>query len=210
MASERHDILAARFEALLPRLGGTGGAELFARLAARYREPHRRYHDLAHIGRCLGELDGARDLAERPDEVEAAIFFHDAIYDPLAADNEEQSALLADAELLAAGVPPEVCLRVADLIRATVHRDPPESPDAALLVDIDLAGLADDFEDFTAAGHRIREEFAHVPEEAFTAGRRSFFRSLFDRPSIYRTPRFRARLEARARENLRRLFEPRV
>ena len=81
----------------MKNLGIAPHADIYARLAATYREPHRHYHTAAHISACLDELDGARELASFPFEVEAALWFHDAVYDTRASDNEERSAQWAAA-----------------------------------------------------------------------------------------------------------------
>src|SRR5690242_14027091 len=62
-------------------------------LARRYSEPHRRYHTLAHVEELLALLRDF-ELQDR-DSVEAAVWFHDAIYDTRATDNEARSAELA-------------------------------------------------------------------------------------------------------------------
>jgi hypothetical protein len=63
---------------------------LVERVSARYAEPHRRYHTWAHVLACFD----ARDCITRAalPEVDLALLFHDAIYDPLAKDNEARSA----------------------------------------------------------------------------------------------------------------------
>lgn len=65
---------------------------VFARLTTAYSEPVRHYHTLAHITDSLYEFDRLIGLAEAPHEIEMAIWFHDAVYDPKAHDNEERSA----------------------------------------------------------------------------------------------------------------------
>lgn len=61
-----------------------------------YTEPQRHYHTLSHISALLEQLDQAT-TAVLPEEgrhaVEAAIWFHDVVYDPVkgAPWNEEES-----------------------------------------------------------------------------------------------------------------------
>ena len=69
------------------------------RLAALYAEPHRAYHHLGHVLDCLELARGVRDRLESPVAVELALWYHDAIYDSRASDNEERSAAFAVAEL---------------------------------------------------------------------------------------------------------------
>jgi len=70
-------------------------AQWYDRLLELYSEPHRHYHNAQHITDCLKEFDSVRDAAQEPLAVELAIWFHDAIYNPRAGDNEERSAELA-------------------------------------------------------------------------------------------------------------------
>ena len=56
---------------------------------------HRAYHTLRHIEACLAWM---RDAPLEDDDriaAEFAIWFHDAVYDTRASDNEERSADLA-------------------------------------------------------------------------------------------------------------------
>jgi len=206
MNSELIEQLRLRYVALLRRLGAGEEVPGFDDLVEMYSEPHRSYHNLDHIVRVLSEFDAAREIAERPDEVEAALFFHDVVYDATAHDNEEQSAILASRTLAAAGVDAAAGRRIAELILATTHGDRPPEPDAQLVVDVDLAGLADPSEEFIATSRRVRDEYPHVSDEDFASGRRKFLGSFLTRESIYATAHFRERLEERARVNLKALI----
>jgi predicted metal-dependent HD superfamily phosphohydrolase len=90
-----------------------------AALDRRYREPHRFYHGWGHIRRCLAELDRCRRLASEPEAVELALWYHDAVYDPKAADNELRSALLAVQAARAAGLGEGFARAVSALILST-------------------------------------------------------------------------------------------
>ena len=105
-------------------------------LRSHYSEPHRRYHNLAHIEACLQWLDRVRDHAKDSPSMEFAIWFHDVIYDTHSSTNEQDSADLAQRTL----IPPANVDRVRNLILATGHQADAEG-DAALLCDIDLATL---------------------------------------------------------------------
>ena len=85
----------ARWNATWHELGLSAPPRLFDELSSRYREEQRAYHTLQHLDECFAQLDSARTLAERPAEVELALWFHDAIYDTRAADSEDQSAAWA-------------------------------------------------------------------------------------------------------------------
>lgn len=196
-----------RWTALWRRLGARGdGLAVFTRLAAAYAEPTRAYHTAEHIENCLTLLDGSRALARHADEVEAAVWFHDAVYVSTRSDNEERSAELARDSLRHAGVASAAAGRIATMVLATRHQAAPDEPDAALLCDIDLSILGGSPEVFDGFERRIRQEYSWVPEAAYRRTRSTILRAFLERRRIYQTDWFRQRYEAQARANLERLL----
>jgi predicted metal-dependent HD superfamily phosphohydrolase len=179
-------------------------AGLFERLVACYREPHRQYHTLQHLQECLNQLQPAVELAQHPAEVELALWFHDAVYALQRQDNEQQSALWAQREILASGGSPEVADRVFALVMATRHAALPESVDERLLVDIDLSILGAPPQRFDEYERQVRDEYSWVPAWMFRRKRRAVLQEFLTRSPLFSTEHFRNQLEAQARENLRR------
>ena len=194
-----------RFERLWERCIGEGAGTAFDELDALYREPHRRYHTAAHIEHCLRLFDLAADRMDEPDAVEMALWFHDAIYDVPTEKNELRSAELFAAR---AGGRGEERFRskVRRLIMATTHSEPPATLDESFIVDIDLSSFGLPWEEFLRDSIAVREEFPRVPDAEFYPRHRKFVESLVARPAFCFTEFFRDRHEARARENIERLF----
>ena len=187
-------------------IGAAGeGSALFAQLKAAYAEPQRHYHTLQHLGECLAAFDNVRTRAEHPHEVELALWFHDAIYDVKGHENEQRSADWARDALRDAGVDSTSAQRVHDLIMATRHTAVPSGRDEPLLIDIDLAILGAERPRFDEYEQQIRKEYAYVPGFLFRRKRREILKGFLDRPAIYSTPWFHDALEAKARDNLRRV-----
>lgn len=184
-------------------VGATGdGASIHAALVEKYSEPHRAYHTLQHLSECLCAFEQVRFLAANPAEVEAALWFHDAIYDVHRIDNEELSAQWAKSALLAGGARAASAERVSQLILTTRHSAAPLTQDAFVLIDIDLAILGAEQDRFAEYERQIRREYSFVPETLFCQKRRDILASFLARPHIYSTEHFRAALEHRARQNL--------
>lgn len=59
--------------------------ETYEELLRRYREPHRAYHNCQHLQECLQVRRLINAACHAPAEVDLALWFHDAIYDPFAA-----------------------------------------------------------------------------------------------------------------------------
>lgn len=175
---------------------------LYEQLLQAYSEPQRHYHTLQHLAECLQLQSDSAHLAQHPAEIAIALWFHDAVYDVKAHDNEARSADWAVAALQAAGVSVEVQTRVHALIMATEHTAAPLAGDAALLVDIDLAILGAAPARFAEYERQIRQEYAWVPEEVFVEKRRAVLQGFLARPQIYSTAFFRSKLESTARSNL--------
>jgi predicted metal-dependent HD superfamily phosphohydrolase len=192
-----------RWSRLWARLGAQNdGIQTFQQLAAAYAEPDRTYHNTAHVQHCLAELDRSRSLANRPDEVEAALWFHDAVYVSWRSDNERRSALLAEAALATAGVNPAAFHRVAGLILATQHHALEAEPDARLICDVDLAILGAPAPEFDQFERAIRQEYRWVPDVFYRRSRSAVLRGFLLRASIYQTADFRTRYEQPAQQNL--------
>jgi predicted metal-dependent HD superfamily phosphohydrolase len=200
--------LSRRFGELLRRLGATADPRPLAEaVLAAWAEPDRRYHDLDHLRSCLSELDATpADGADR-DRVEAALWFHDAIYDPRTGDNEARSAEWASRGLARVGVPSAVADDIARLVRLTGHTDPAPDSSGQLLCDIDLAILGRGPETFDTYDRHIQEEYAWVPESDFRAARTAVLNRLLARVPLYQTEHFRRRYETVARANLSRAVE---
>ena len=177
-------------------------AELRAR--ASYAEPHRRYHTEQHLDHCLQQVDGLLDLADRDRRrLRWALLWHDAVYESGARDNEVRSAALAKSELTACGVDPADVAEVARLILLTEsHRAPAEDYLGALMISIDLSILGSDPHRYREYAEATREEYAHVPDELWRAGRGAVLRRMLHADTLYPNAQFREALEAQARQNI--------
>ncbi|GIH59510.1 HD domain-containing protein [Microbispora siamensis] len=183
--------------------GSPAGRALAAELTARWAEPHRRYHTTAHLRAVLAAIEPLAAQARDADAVRLAAWFHDAVYEGRPGWDEERSAQLAQARLPACGLPAERVREVARLVRLTAgHAYEPGDMNAAVLCDADLAILAAPpgaYETYTRA---VREEYRHVPDEAFRTGRAAVLRELLGKPRLFGTPVGRDLWELRARENV--------
>jgi len=149
-----------------------------------YSEPHRHYHNCQHIADCLHEFDQVRQLATAPLAVELAIWFHDAVCDPHAADNEERSAELAKDWMGKFGATAALTGSVWQLILATKNHDAWLHPDAPLLMDVDLSILGQAAEKFLKYEAQIRMEYEWVPENIFATKRAEILERFLARKRI--------------------------
>ncbi|MFI0038522.1 hypothetical protein ACH4NS_23935 [Streptomyces mutabilis] len=201
------DALRSRFARALDgaRAPGSGPdpAPYADNLLARWQEPQRRYHTLAHLTAVLDHVDVLEEHADDPDVVRLAAWFHDALYLPDRSENEERSARLAERALPEAGVPAGKTAEVARLVRLTVTHSPAgDDRDGQVLCDADLAILASPPSAYAAYTAAVRQEYHFVPDDAFREGRAAILRQLLDLPRLFHTPHGRREWEATARCNL--------
>lgn len=176
-----------------------------ARLLECYTEPQRAYHTMQHLEECLRCFDEAKatGLIAKPDLIEMALWFHDAVYDSQGSENEELSAKMALEALGDHPAPQEV----ARLILLTKSHQLGEGEDDAWIIDIDLAIFAQPIKRVLEYERQIRAEYAWVPQAVYAEKRAEILTGFLKREQIYLTAWSRERYESQARENLRALIE---
>jgi predicted metal-dependent HD superfamily phosphohydrolase len=195
MSEPRHTDLARRLSLDCP-------ASLFTRLAVRYAEPHRAYHTWMHILACFDARDRLTQAALP--EVDLALLFHDAVYDPVASDNEARSAQLLVDEGRRAWIDDRTLRRAATLVEATKHHDGSgaDSEEACIVMDADLSILGADRETFDTYERLVRREYAAFDDAAYAAGRSRVLKEFLGRPAIFATRCGQRLWEGPARRNL--------
>ena len=179
----------------------------FESLVALHREPHRRYHTERHVRGVIRHALALGHHATDLGAVVAAAFFHDAVYDPTAADNEARSADLARRALADLGWQADRVAAVAAMIEATAEHTTDRaadtaSIDTAVLLAADLGVLAADPAGYAEYVTGVRSEYGFVSDADWRSGRGQVLRGLLDRAAIYDIRLGLEAWERRARANL--------
>lgn len=175
-------------------------------LVAAYTAPERHYHNLEHLADMFRVVDRLSAQVEEPAALHMAVWFHDAVYDSRAKDNERRSGELAVDLLGPIGVPASAIDRIVQMIWATQHTAdaaPPAMRDTRALLDADLAILGAAEDRYARYARDIRTEYAWVPDADYRAGRARVLEQFLARPRIYFTDVMFEEGETRARANLR-------
>lgn len=182
--------------------------DLIGTLKTFYGEAHRAYHTWAHIEALLDHFV----RLEWSDEasVEIALFWHDAIYAPLSATNEADSATLMRQRMDGRAASTQLDRAEAIVLATATHQvpagaDPGLARDCALFLDMDLSILGAPWEQFARYDHAIRQEFSAIPDHVFLPRRRTVMAGFLERPRLFLTEKFHADLDAQARRNLAQL-----
>ncbi|MHA7218161.1 DUF4031 domain-containing protein [Arthrobacter sp. MDT1-48-3] len=191
--------LASRWESLLPAQPALG-----RELLDRWSEPHRKYHTPTHLIAVLEALDVLMEPADAllRRSVLLAAWFHDAVYEGSAGTDEQASAHLA-VERLREPLGTSAAQEVGRLVLVTVAHDPaPDDRSGHLLCDADLSVLASPPEAYARYTDAVRQEYAHIPDDAFTTGRRAVLLRLLALDPLYRTAAAQGHWAERAQRNL--------
>jgi predicted metal-dependent HD superfamily phosphohydrolase len=167
-----------------------------------YLEPGRFYHNLSHIEAMLATVGRLTADGLQYPALQLAVWFHDAVYDTHAKDNEEQSAMLAGNILKEMNIPAPIMAATQHLILLTKNHVVDENDEGKILLDADLAILGETSERYEAYARAIRQEYAWVPEADYRAGRSKILADFLKRPRIYHTGAMFAECEQTARKNL--------
>ena len=174
-------------------------------LVATYSAPERHYHNLEHLSEMFRVAGRLAPNTDDPAAIQLAIWFHDAVYDPRAKDNEVRSGELAVDLLGPIGVPASTIERVVRLVQATAHlssTEPPGDRDTAALLDADLAILGAAKDRYRRYAADIRKEYAFVPAVEYRSGRAAVLKKFLARPRIFSHQIMFEAGEALARTNI--------
>lgn len=190
--------LLERWNSTLP-----GHEELGFELLERWGEDHRKYHSRTHLLAVLEALDLLSEPGTPANSVTLAAWFHDAVYEGIAGQDEEQSARLAEDRLALAGLPEPTIHEVARLVRLTsTHNPAPGDHTGALLCDADLSILGAEPTAYARYLAAVREDYAHVSDADFAAGRAAVVRQLLALDPLFHSERAKSLWLDAARRNL--------
>ena len=179
-------------------------------LIERWSTPDRRFHNLRHLIDMLARVDELAEESHNPDIMRVACWYHGCVFSADAeeasrgngGEDETASAAFAETDLRHLGVPVQTVERVCCLIvNLKRHMLDEHDIDAQALIDADLGTLAVDPQTYTEYVRLLREEYSHIPLEAYLRGRLTIVSRLLDREHLFHSPLGR-RWERAARENL--------
>ena len=176
--------------------------KVFNKLIAAYSEKQRAYHTLQHLYECLVLVDSIRADLIDADAVALALWFHDAVYDPQAKDNELKSAELFE-QYLAQDLSFDIVQKIKRWILVTQKHEATNELDLQFLLDIDLAILAASPERFTEYEQQIQQEYAWVYPDIYLIKRKQVLAHFYQTEPLYQTEYFQQNFEQRAKENLK-------
>jgi predicted metal-dependent HD superfamily phosphohydrolase len=189
--------LRAAWHELMPAEPGLGRD-----LMNRWQEPHRHYHDVRHLAQLLAALAAlSGGPAARP--VALAAWFHDAVHEGIAGDDERASAGLARSSLEAVGLPADEVDEVVRLVLLTIEHDPDPGDDPGiLLVDGDFSVLGQSPGRYHYYSRGVRLEYPQLDDRMFASGRMRALDGLFSRGHLFGSVAGREFWETQARANL--------
>lgn len=175
--------------------------KVFNKLIAAYSEKQRAYHTVQHLYECLVLLDSIQPDLKDAYAVALALWFHDAVYDPQAKDNELKSAELLE-YYLAQDLSVDIVQKITRWIVATQKHASTDELDLQFLLDIDLAILAASPERFAEYEQQIQQEYAWVDPDVYSIKRKEVLTHFYQAEPLYQTEYFQQNFEQRAIINL--------
>ncbi len=198
-----------RFESLFQRIWAKWNiSKVYNKLKEIHSNQSRYYHNWTHIIDSLNELYKIRSTTEKPDAIECAIFFHDAVYDIHAKpeSNERESAIFARTVLEEMGVEESFIQEVEQLIISTIPGRQPMTDSEKIMVDIDSAILSAEVNKFDKYDSNIRKEYSFYDDHTYAVGRKAVLKWILEKDQIYSTESYLPS-EKKARENLQMVID---
>jgi len=180
--------------------------KIFNKLIVAYSEKQRSYHTVQHLYECLVLLESIRTNLNDANAVVLALWFHDAVYDPQAKDNELKSAELFE-QYVAHDLSADVVQKIKRWIVATQKHESTHELDLQFLLDIDLAILAASPTRFAEYEQQIQKEYAWVDSEIYFTKRKEVLAYFYQTEPLYQTEYFQQNFEQRAKSNLKNIVD---
>jgi predicted metal-dependent HD superfamily phosphohydrolase len=178
-------------------------APVLIELLSRHGEAQRRYHGAGHLVALFDLLEAHAPQIAPGAPSRLAVWWHDAIYDPLSRENESRSADLARNHLAALQTAPAAIDEVCRLILMTKnHWDGPTAGEGDLFLDADIAILGAPPQVYVRYTVDVRQEYAFATDDQFRIGRSAFLEAALARPRLFRTDAFESAFAAQARVNM--------
>lgn len=180
-----------------------------AALVTLYNEGHRYYHTLNHVYDCLTKLEEYTEAEPRMlgslyhEYIEAALWFHDAVYNPSSKKNEINSALLfANFANDRKDIPGHGLEEIKHAILATqTHK--PTCFTEQVVCDIDLSILGSSEKQYSEYVFGIRKEYVPIygPNKV-DEGRKLFIQKMLSQNNIFHIGYFKTKYEPNVKQNL--------
>lgn len=171
-----------------------------------YSANGRHYHTLSHLSHMLQHLNLVKEQVSDWNTILFSLYYHDAIYDASAKDNEAQSAELAALRMQSMDMPVSLIEKCKRQIMATKEHRSAADPDTDFLIDADLTILGRQWPVYKDYSEKVRLEYAMYPDAMYQAGRKTVLRHFLDKERIFKTTYFFERFERQARQNLQREY----
>ncbi|HRM14665.1 MAG TPA: metal-dependent hydrolase [Acinetobacter parvus] len=178
--------------------------KLLNKLISAYSEKQRAYHTVQHLYECLTLLESVKPYLNDFYAVALALWFHDAVYNPQAQDNELKSTELFE-QYLSADLSDQTLIKIKQWIVATQKHASTDELDLQFLLDIDLAILASSPARFTEYEQQIQKEYVWVEPELYAVKRKEVLQHFYQTQPLYQTEYFQQNFELQAKQNLNRV-----
>lgn len=206
LSTEDFAALKDMWDELTPSCDRALADEIFTDVLTRYAAADRYYHNGGHLAELAAHWREFKDELSDAATVGLALFFHDVIYDAARTDNEAQSASYAASRLKDMGFDAVDITRVEDLIEMTAsHNAPAGDFDAALMLDMDMAVLGAEPNQYQKYAQAVAAEYSKTYSAGdYARGRLSMFiEPSLEKENLFLTDKFRQRYQEQARRNLR-------
>lgn len=151
-------------------------------LLKRWEEPHRAYHSKEHLYDLFRQIEDDYQKCVisnlEKEKLELIALFHDIIYEPGRADNEERSANLLMS--FCDNQNDSSILEIYEAILATANHEN-ISPLSAIFNKYDMNIVERGFDELLEWEHGIYQEYKSIGDDGYKKGRLQFLKSLPDK-----------------------------